>query len=132
MIVKSIKNRKSQFPINSQSTSTKIERYIDIPGVIIDETKLPEYLHEIIPYAKIYCIPDDIQRINFINTVSTGDLLEMDNVVWNKMKDIEEYCETNTNNQDLQDIVLILGYLSEAAAEIHSDERLKNARLTTR
>jgi hypothetical protein len=125
-LVKAIKNRKSKFPINSQSTSTKIERYVDIPGVIIDETKLPEHLHEIIPYAKIYCIPDDAQRTNFINSVSIEDLVEIDNVVWNKMKDIEEFCITNTDNKDLQDIVLVLGYLSEAAAEIHTDERLIN------
>lgn len=68
-------------------------RYIDIPGVVINNNKIPENLRGLLPLAKKWAIGDDAERENFIKKATIEEKKHFVEKILPKIDEINEWCD---------------------------------------
>ncbi len=92
-------------------------RYMDDPGVSIDESKVPENLRHLIPYAMTWCIGDDVERGDLMWLTPREELTEFVAAVWPRCSEINQWCRSHDGDVPVPDEVIIFGMMTEAATE---------------
>lgn len=99
-------------------TVTVTSRYGDNPDVTIDLSNIPEELHEIIPYAKLWAIGDDVERSNYVSVVPLEEKKAFVDKVKPLFDTIERYCNENRDQAPVPDEVVLLDMMCETYTEL--------------
>ena len=92
-------------------------RYTDIASVSLDEANVPAKLHHLIPYAKYWCIGDDIERGNLMWLTPPEELSEFVAAVWPLCSEINDWCRCHYGEVPIPNEVVVFGMMTEAATE---------------
>jgi hypothetical protein len=87
------------------------DRYAD--HVKIDESRVPEELRHLIPYAKYWSIGDDVDRAKLMAKASKARKKALVDAVWPHWAELNTWCESN----DWSDAGIIFTNLIEATVE---------------
>lgn len=93
-------------------------RYADYAGVLIDLGKVPRELRDILPYAKMWAICDDVERKEYKRQIATKDVNEFYRAVASKIEIIEAYCDRHRDEAPVPDEVVLFDLMLEAFTEI--------------
>src|SRR5437016_2460173 len=90
-------------------------RYADIEGVVIDPSKVPEYLRHLIPLAKHWSIGDDVERADMMWLTPYEELRAMVLEVRPFRDEIWDWCSSHHADIPVPDEVVVFDMLLEAA-----------------
>ena len=90
-------------------------RYMDSPGVTIDQTRVPETLRPLFQFANEWAIGDDVERSDFIAAAPRDRKKVFVEAVTPLFGDIETYARLHEHEVPVPDEVIVLNLLAEAA-----------------
>lgn len=111
------KNDRPPLPGAERAPFVVTSRLVDIPEIVIDETKLPANLRELIPLARFWAIGDDVERAEALRRASASERRQLVDKVMPLLEEIECFCDARRDLIPVPDEVLLLDMLTESAAE---------------
>lgn len=100
-------------------------RYSDIPGLVLDESRVPEAFRHLLPLARHWAVGDDRERANLMWLTDTEELRRFVDAVWTQFEAIDAWCGSRRGLVPVPDEVVLFDMMLEAAADavaIHADE----------
>jgi hypothetical protein len=90
-------------------------RYMDSPGVTINQARVPERLRPLLQFANEWAIGDDVERSDFIAGAPYNQKKAFVEAVTPLFDDIDTYARLNERAVPVPDEVIVLNLLAEAA-----------------
>ncbi len=93
-------------------------RYADTEGVTIDPEKIPAALRPLVPYARVWAIGDDEERLAFARRQSSEDKRAFVEAVRPLFDELEAWCASRRSEAPVPDEVVLFDMMAEAYAEL--------------